>query len=151
MVAPQLTIAVKAVQTLQQRIRDPFGSSIIETEIRVTPKRQPMIVLIAHTDALRRDRIDELIQPIRAGLGNWDIPLDGEVAPRPVGLIRADVEEVLAWRREADYQPMARMLPSLIDETVHAVHTTGGETRQQAYEDLGGAFRCVFALAWSFG
>jgi transcriptional regulator with XRE-family HTH domain len=103
------------------------------------------------TEILRRDRLDELIQPIRVGLENWDVPLDGEVTPRPVRQIRPAVEEALTWRREADYLPMARALPSLIDEMVHAVHTTRGEEQRQVYECLGGAFRCVFTLAWNFG
>ncbi|AEW97418.1 MULTISPECIES: helix-turn-helix domain-containing protein [Streptomycetaceae] len=104
-----------------------------------------------YVEELRRDRMDDLVQPIRIGMENWDVPLDWDTPPRPVPLIRADIQRALDQRREADYVPMARDLPALIDETVHAVHTTDGEARRLAHECLAGAFRCVFTLAWSFG
>lgn len=104
-----------------------------------------------YAEELRRDRMDALIQPIRVGMENWDVPLDWETRPRPVALIRPDVRRLLRWRREADYLPMARDLPGLIDECVHAVHTTSGEEQRQAHRCLAEAFRCVFTLAWAFG
>ncbi|MBA6437355.1 helix-turn-helix domain-containing protein [Streptomyces sp. GMR22] len=104
-----------------------------------------------YTQELRRERLDEVIQPIRVSMENWDIPLDWQVPPRPVALIRADMEKVLVQRRQAEYLPMAVDLPALIDECVQAIHTTGGEERRQAHECLAWAFRCVFTLAWSFG
>ena len=45
-----------------------------------------------YAEELRRERMDALIQPIQEGLENWDIPLDWETVPRPVALIRADVQ-----------------------------------------------------------
>ncbi len=104
-----------------------------------------------YADELRRDRMDALIQPIRSGMENWDVPLDWETPPRRVALIRADVQTALKLRRQAEYTTMAQALPALIDETVHAIHTTTDEERRQAHECLAGAFRCVFTLAWSFG
>ncbi|MBI0298084.1 helix-turn-helix transcriptional regulator [Streptomyces sp. PRKS01-29] len=104
-----------------------------------------------YTQELRRERLDEVIQPIRVSMENWDIPLDWQVPARPVALIRADMEKVLVQRRQAEYLPMAVGLPALIDECVQATHTTGGEERRQAHECLAWAFRCVFTLAWSFG
>lgn len=102
-------------------------------------------------EELRRDHLDDLVQPIRIGMENWDVPHDQETPPRQITLIRADVQRLLTQRREADYMPMARDLPSVIDELVHAIHTTTGEEQRQAYESLGNAFRCVFTLAWNFG
>lgn len=104
-----------------------------------------------YADELRRDRLDNLIHPIRIGMENWDVPHDQETPPRPISLIRADVQRLLIQRREADYTPMARDLPGAIDELVHAVHVTTGEEQRQAYESLGNAFRCIFTLAWNFG
>ncbi|QTI88552.1 helix-turn-helix transcriptional regulator [Streptomyces sp. AgN23] len=104
-----------------------------------------------YTQELRRERLDEVIQPIRVSMENWDIPLDWQVPARPVALIRADMEKVLVQRRQAEYLPMAVDLPALIDECVQAIHTTSGEERRQAHECLAWAFRCVFTLAWSFG
>ncbi|MEU9965501.1 helix-turn-helix domain-containing protein [Streptomyces malaysiensis] len=104
-----------------------------------------------YTQELRRERLDEVIQPIRVSMENWDIPLDWQVPARPVALIRADMEKVLVQRRQAEYLPMAVDLPALIDECVQAIHTAGGEERRQAHECLAWAFRCVFTLAWSFG
>jgi hypothetical protein len=104
-----------------------------------------------YTQELRRERLDEVIQPIRASMENWDIPLDWQVPARPVALIRADIEKALVQRRQAEYLPMAADLPALIDECVQAVHTTSGEEQRQGHECLAWAFRCVFTLAWSFG
>ncbi|WP_406401967.1 helix-turn-helix domain-containing protein [Streptomyces sp. NBC_00879] len=104
-----------------------------------------------YAEELRRDRMDALIQPIREGLENWDVALDWETTPRPVALIRADVQQALVQRRQAQYTDMVRDLPALIDESVQAVHTNTGEEQRQAYECLAGAFRCVFTLAWNFG
>lgn len=104
-----------------------------------------------YTEELRRDRLDELVQPIRIGMENWDVPSDWETAPRPVAAIRADLEQILNRRRQADYAGMALALPAVIDECVHSVHTTAGEERRQAHECLAWAFRCVFTLAWGLG
>ncbi|GAA3367764.1 hypothetical protein GCM10020367_65520 [Streptomyces sannanensis] len=104
-----------------------------------------------YAEELRRDRMDALIQPIREGLENWDIALDWETAPRPIALIRADVQRALEQRRQAEYTDMVRDLPGLIDECVQAVHTSSGEDQRLAYECLAGTFRCVFTMAWKFG
>ncbi len=89
-----------------------------------------------YADELRRDRMDALIQPIREGLENWDIPLDWETAPRPAVLIWADVQRALEQRRQAQYTDMVRDLPVLIDESVQAVHTSAREEQRLAYECL---------------
>ncbi|WP_432093572.1 helix-turn-helix domain-containing protein [Streptomyces sp. bgisy100] len=131
-----------------QRPASPSLVAACARALRVTPADllgQP------YTKELRRDRLDEVIQPIRASMENWDIALDWQVPARPVALIRSDMERVLERRRQADYLPMAVDLPALIDECVQAVHTTGGEEQRQAHECLAWAFRCVFTLAWSFG
>ncbi|MEU3991302.1 helix-turn-helix transcriptional regulator [Streptomyces platensis] len=104
-----------------------------------------------YAEELRRDRMDELIQPLREGMENWDIPLDWETEPRAVPLLRADVQRALVQRRQAEYTDMVRVLPGLIDESVQAVHTASGEEQRQAYECLAGTFRCVFTVAWKFG
>lgn len=104
-----------------------------------------------YAEELRRDRMDALIQPIREGLENWDVALDWETAPRPVALIRADVQQALVQRRQAQYTDMVRDLPGLIDESVQAVHAATGEEQRLAYECLAGTFRCVFTMAWNFG
>lgn len=104
-----------------------------------------------YAEELRRDRMDALIQPIREGLENWDVALDWETMPRPVALIRANVQQALVKRRQAQYTDMVRDLPALIDESVQAVHTTTGEDQRQAYQCLAGTFRCVFTVAWKFG
>lgn len=104
-----------------------------------------------YAEELRRDRMDALIQPIREGLENWDVALDWETAARPAALIRADVQQALVQRRQAQYTDMVRDLPGLIDESVQAVHTSSGEEQRLAYECLAGTFRCVFTVAWKFG
>ncbi|MGK5529744.1 helix-turn-helix domain-containing protein [Streptomyces sp. URMC 129] len=104
-----------------------------------------------YSEELRRDRLDVLIQPIRVGMENWDVPHDWTTPPRHPSLISQDVQRLLLQRRHADYTPMLRDLPGVIDECVHAVHTSTGEDRRFAYECLAGAFRCVFTVAWNFG
>lgn len=95
--------------------------------------------------------MDALIQPIREGLELWDVALDWETAPRPVELIRTDVDRALVQRRQAQYTDMVHELPGLIDESVQAVHGSSGEAQRLAYECLAGTFRCVFTVAWNFG
>ncbi|MEU6550197.1 helix-turn-helix transcriptional regulator [Streptomyces sp. NPDC046915] len=104
-----------------------------------------------YADELRRDRMDALIQPIREGMENWDIPLDWETAPRPAALIWTDVQRALEQRRQAQYTDMVQALPVLIDESVQAIHTSTGEERRLAYECLAETFRCVFTVAWKLG
>ena len=104
-----------------------------------------------YAQELRRDRMDALIQPIRAGMENWDVALDWETTPRPAALIQADVQQVLVQRRQAQYTDMVRDLPGLIDESVQAVHLSTGEELRLAYKCLAGTFRCVFTVAWNFG
>ncbi|MGP4114442.1 helix-turn-helix domain-containing protein [Streptomyces sp. 4N509B] len=104
-----------------------------------------------YADELRRDKLDVLLQPIRVGMENWDVPLDWETPPRPASVIRHDVDRLLVMRRHAEYTPMLRELPSVIDECVHAVHTTSGEEQRLAHACLAGTFRCVFTAAWKFG
>ncbi|MBT2487495.1 helix-turn-helix transcriptional regulator [Streptomyces sp. ISL-96] len=104
-----------------------------------------------YAEELRRDRMDALIQPIREGMENWDVALNWETAPRPAALIRADVQQALVRRRQAEYTDMVRDLPGLIDESVQAVHLGTGEEQRLAYECLAGTFRCVFTVAWNFG
>ncbi|MFC0600016.1 helix-turn-helix domain-containing protein [Streptomyces palmae] len=100
---------------------------------------------------MRRDRLDALIQPIRASMENWDIPLDWQTRARPVAMIRGDIDKLLTHRRQAEYLPMAVELPALIDECVQAAHTARGEAQRQAHECLAETFRCVFTLAWHLG
>ncbi|WP_059007460.1 helix-turn-helix domain-containing protein [Streptomyces specialis] len=104
-----------------------------------------------YADELRRDRLDVLLQPIRVGMENWDVPHDWTTPPRHPSLIGRDVRRLLLQRRHAEYTPMLRDLPGVIDECVHAVHTSTGEDRRYAYECLANAFRCVFTVAWNFG
>jgi transcriptional regulator with XRE-family HTH domain len=77
-----------------------------------------------YAEELRDDRMDALLQPIRIGMENWDVPHDWETRPRPVPLIRADIDGVLLLRRQANLMDMAQLLPALIDESVHAAHTS---------------------------
>jgi transcriptional regulator with XRE-family HTH domain len=104
-----------------------------------------------YAEEQRRDRIDALIQPIREGLENWDVPLDWETAPRPAALIWADVQRALEQRRQAQYTDMVHDLPALIEESVQAAHTSSGEEQRLAYECLAETFRCVFTVAWKLG
>ncbi|MDT0308276.1 helix-turn-helix transcriptional regulator [Streptomyces sp. DSM 44917] len=104
-----------------------------------------------YADELNRAGLEVVIQPLRIAMENWDVPLDWETRPRPVALIRSDVDQALEQRRQAKYLEMAQSLPGLMDECVHAVHTTTGEERRIAYECLAGTYRCVFTLAWALG
>lgn len=100
---------------------------------------------------LQRDRIDELIEPIRAALENWDIALDWGLEPRPLAEIHRDVARASGFRRDAEYVLMARELPALIDELVHLSHNTVGEENRRVHELLVGAYRCVHTLAYKVG
>ncbi|WP_255955633.1 helix-turn-helix domain-containing protein [Streptomyces odontomachi] len=129
----------------------PASPSLVAVCARALGVPTPDLLGQPFADELRRDRMDALIQPIREALENWDIPLEWQTKPRPVALIRADVQRALAQRREAEYTELVRDLPALIDECVQAVHISSGEEQRQAYECLAGTFRCVFTVAWRLG
>lgn len=129
----------------------PASSALIAACARALSVTTSELLGQPYTEDLQRDRLDALLAPVRMGMEHWDIPLDWEVPARPVSLIRPDVQRALLQRRQADYLPMARQLPALLDECVQAVHTTTGEEQRLAHECLAEVFRCVYTLAWSFG
>lgn len=100
---------------------------------------------------LQRDRIDELIQPIRAALDNWDLALEFEVPPRSVAELEADVRRSMLRRRDAQYGAMAQALPALIDELVQAAQSAPPADRARLYSLMGDVYRCVHTLAYKLG
>ncbi|MFI6585886.1 helix-turn-helix domain-containing protein [Embleya sp. NPDC050493] len=101
---------------------------------------------------LRRDRIEELIQPIRAALDNWDLALEWEVRPRSIADLEVDVRRAMVHRRNAQYGSMAQTLPALIDELVQAAQESATpEDRAHLYSLMGDVYRCVHTLAYKLG
>lgn len=129
----------------------PASPSLIATCARALGVSTSDLLGQPFADELRRDQMDALVQPIREGIENWDIPLNSETKPRPVALIRTDVQKALVQRRQAEYTNMVRDLPWLIEECTQAVHSSSAEEQRQAYECFAGIFRCVFTVAWNFG
>ncbi|MGC0415957.1 helix-turn-helix domain-containing protein [Embleya sp. AB8] len=100
---------------------------------------------------LRRDRIGELVEPIRAAMQNWDLALDWDGAPRSVEALMVDVARAMTRRRDAHYGPMAQDLPALIDDLVYASQVFAGDDRRRVCSLLADVYRCVHTLAYKLG
>ncbi|MBB1246328.1 helix-turn-helix transcriptional regulator [Streptomyces durbertensis] len=97
-------------------------------------------------DSLKKDQLEELIQPLRHALANPLLP--GELEPvRPLRDIRAQIARLDAARLGGEYMPIGAAVPALIDELLLLADTAAaGEAREQAYRALADAYR----LGWSF-
>ncbi|WP_055546520.1 helix-turn-helix domain-containing protein [Streptomyces sp. NBRC 110028] len=57
----------------------PASPSLIATCARALSVTTSDLLGQPYTQELRRERLDEVIQPIRVSMENWDIPLDWQV------------------------------------------------------------------------
>lgn len=129
----------------------PASPSLIARCARVLCVSVPDLEGRPYIADLQRDRLHELVDPIRAALENWDIELAWDVPARPIDAVRGDVQRLLMRRRVADYAAMARVLPTLVDDLVQLVHVAEDRDRGQVFDLLASAYRCVHTLAYKLG
>jgi transcriptional regulator with XRE-family HTH domain len=81
----------------------------------------------------RRDRIHALIPALRSALTYWDLPPEPGGTQRPWQALLADVKQAARLRRLAQHIALAELLPSLLMETVSAVHRSSAVTHERMY------------------
>ncbi|MFC9068376.1 MULTISPECIES: helix-turn-helix domain-containing protein [Streptomyces] len=102
-------------------------------------------------DALKRDQMEELIQPIRHAIANPMLPV-GEVSPRDPEAIRADVVYLDEARLRGQYMEIGTIAPALIDELLHLAHTTPeGREREKIHGTLAHTYRMAHAFVYKLG
>ncbi len=91
------------------------------------------------------------VEPLRRALLVYDLPPLGDVQPRPVGELRADVVAVSMLGRQARYLQLGQRLPGLLDELQAAIAVAGVPQRPVLYALLAEAYGGVSALAHQLG
>jgi transcriptional regulator with XRE-family HTH domain len=99
----------------------------------------------------RTDRVHASIPQIRIAMNYWDVAPDSEVAPRPLDLIRPDVEAVGGLLDRVDYIQLGARLPGLIEELSAILHANTGDARKGAAELLMYAFIAAKSVAYRLG
>lgn len=101
-----------------------------------------------YLDELRQDQLDGLINPIREALNIYDLGPDPDVAPRPLGDLEADAEELCALVRATNIKQVAAALPSLITEATTTAHTNQSD---RAWQLLASAYRTAYDVTTKLG
>jgi len=99
----------------------------------------------------RTDRAHAGIPQIRIALNYWGIPSEPEFAPRPLDVIRQDVEAVGRLLDQVDYIGLGAQLPGLIEELSAVYHDSAGAERRDAAELLMYAFIAAKSVAYRLG
>lgn len=99
----------------------------------------------------QQEGIHAAIPELRRVLLCYDMPDDLEVAPRPLPVLTAEVDQVSAMRRDAKYGPLSPLLPPLITELTHAALSSDGELSERAFGQLAIAYRAVNSVAHKLG
>jgi DNA-binding XRE family transcriptional regulator/tetratricopeptide (TPR) repeat protein len=103
------------------------------------------------------------VEQIPSGLGLWtlriselrrladlyDVPDDGIV--RPVDELARDVEQVIEWRLNSDYERLTGVLPGLLPELTRAMLDDHGREREQVAGFLVQGWRAADAVASKLG
>lgn len=97
------------------------------------------------------DYIHGVVADLRRVLLTFDSPEDLPVAPRELPVLSAEVDQISAMRRDAQYAPMGPLLPPLITELTHAALGSTDDQGQQAFWHLARAYRAVNSLAHKLG
>lgn len=102
-------------------------------------------------EAEGQERVQAVIPDLRRILLCYNSPEDLDVAPRPLPVLTAEVDQISALRRDAHYAPMGPLLPPLIVELTHVALGAGGHEQERAFWDLARAYRAVNSLAHKLG
>lgn len=102
---------------------------------------------------LQKDQLDAMLQPISTALDSWDLPPDGEPAPRSLHVLEREVSAMVRKRVAMDFSAIAENLPSLTTEVTLAAqtHTSPGHKRERAYAALAEVTRTAAIVAYRLG
>jgi transcriptional regulator with XRE-family HTH domain len=99
----------------------------------------------------RADRAHASIPQIRIAMNYWDVPPDLEVSPRPLSVLRRDINAVGRLLDEVDYIQLGAQLPGLIEELSAVWHGADGAARREAAELLAYAYVAAKSMAYRLG
>jgi transcriptional regulator with XRE-family HTH domain len=97
---------------------------------------------------LQRDRLAELVRPIRESLDLYDLGLNPDLAVRPAEQLIAEADEVCAEVRATHLRNAARKLPGLIAELTHTAWSTPSTELWQA---LASTYRTAHDISVKLG
>lgn len=104
-----------------------------------------------YPDNLRRDQLEELVQPVRLAVAN-PFHVITDVPPRPLTDIRSDVDRLDALRVHGRGAEIGPHLPALIDELLYATKADKADVeRREAYRLLASAYRLAYIFAHRLG
>lgn len=91
-------------------------------------------------DSLRRDQLDDLVQPLRQAVVNPLLPPDHP--SRPLGDIWRDITRLDESRLRGEYMEIGTAAPALIDELLRAADSAGSDReRERAFYGLALTYR----------
>lgn len=94
-------------------------------------------------------RVHAAIPAISAAIASYDVPLDPP--ERPLAELRTEVDALVDWRLGAQYARIAKHAPTLLDDTLSALHHTNGADRLAAARLLADTARSADAVAYKYG
>jgi transcriptional regulator with XRE-family HTH domain len=102
-----------------------------------------------YLDELRRDNLEQYVQGLRIALDCYDLGPSEDVAPRPVGEIRAEVVARCRDMRAGRLEVVAGAMPGLLDELGALIAGDGADAATWAVMAQG--YHCVFDVATTWG
>jgi transcriptional regulator with XRE-family HTH domain len=102
-------------------------------------------------DAEGQDRVQAVIPDLRRIMLCYDSPEALEVAPRPLVVLTAEVDQISALRRDARFTPMGPLLAPLIAELTEVALSSSGRDQQRAFWELARVYRAANSLAHKLG
>lgn len=103
-------------------------------------------------DELKRDGLEELVQPIRHAIANPLLPSESEIPLRPLVQVQAEIRTLEESRLRGEYMAIGTAAPTLIDELIQIAHVVpSGRQREDAYYTLAMVYRLANSFAHKLG
>lgn len=105
-----------------------------------------------YIQALQREQLDALLQPISTAFDDWDLPPDDGPPPRTLTAIERDVRRIHGLRVAAKFTEIATELPGLISEVALATQVPdAGRDRERAHAAQAEISRTAAIVAYRTG
>ncbi|OKH91523.1 helix-turn-helix domain-containing protein [Streptomyces uncialis] len=149
--ATQAAISPSLLEKIESgdRTLSPALLTRIASVLRVGPDRltgQPYM-----NGAEAEDPVQAVIPELRRICLTYDSPDDLLVAPRPLPVLAAEMEQLSRMRQDGKYIPMGALLPGLLSELTHVALAGRGEEQRRAFGWLARGYRATNSLAHKLG
>ncbi|MFD7897570.1 helix-turn-helix domain-containing protein [Streptomyces sp. NPDC059743] len=147
----------------QLAARIPFSYSLLnQVECGARPASPDLVAAVAHAlrvdvtvltgqpyvTELQRDRLAELVRPIREALDLYDLGADDTITIRPVPQLLAAADDLCAQVRAARLRNAARALPAVITELTS---TAWGTPSTELWQALASTYRTAHDVSVKLG